>query len=305
MLRYLPCVVVFVLMANRATAQNDSGGPVVDWLVNHEVSIRKTFEGKSKEESEPAKISYNNPDAGRDFWLVDLGVKFGEWDLCADCNGSVIVYPTFEWHRSTNEFEANNKVKAGPSMDILLGDLTKKRVIPIILVKATYNRDAVKDTNSGTFTGLAGLMGANKSGGGNTWLPMSHINDAGGNLILRYAPFVGVEHNSNLIIERKGLPSIDANELTALALHLQIDLYPLNSADSPGWFEIVTSYAYRRRLNGDEQIGDHLNAFSVSANLYVDVGRHFAIGYDYESGRKPTNNFDDQHSSSIGLKVKF
>jgi hypothetical protein len=280
--------------------------PIVSWLEKNEVAIRKTFDGKSKEEGEPARVSYNNPNTGRAFFLVDLAMKFSEWDVCANCIGkSVILYPVLEWHRSTSEFEEADKFKVGPSADLLFGDLTKQLLAALFVVKGNYERDAVKDTNSANASVLFGLMGGNKAGGGNTWLPMSHVNDGNGDLLLRYAPYIGVEYYDNLVIEKKNLPTIPAISLTAVAAHLQVDLYPFNRPTNPGWFEITTSYAYRRRTGGGDELGRHLALFSSSVNIYFDTPRHFALGYDYESGRSPKNNFDKQHSSSVGFKVKF
>jgi hypothetical protein len=67
----------------------------------------------------------------------------------------------------------------------------------------------------------------------------------------------------------------------------------------------VASGAYRRKLGGDASAEEHSTFASVSANVYFDRGRHFAVGLDLETGQSPKNNFDDQRSTGVGLKIKF
>jgi hypothetical protein len=293
------------LAAQTPAGQPASEGQVIDWLKANDFSVRKTFDGKSKDESEPARFSYSKASGLEGYWLVDLGIKIKEWELC-DCTGkSLLLYPVVEWHKTTNTLDPLNKFKIGAALDTHWGDLRTQSVAPVALFKASYERDALNDLNSQIYSVLVGIQGVNKAGGGNTWLPMSHINDVNGNLVFRYAPFAGLEHFDNLKIDRKGLPTIDPTRLTAFSFHLQVDLYPLNRPTNPGWLELVGTFAHRRKIGGDDTVEDSLSFVTASLNVYFDHGRHFAIGGDYEDGRSPKSNFTRQHSTGVALKIKF
>jgi hypothetical protein len=123
--------------------------------------------------------------------------------------------------------------------------------------------------------------------------------------VLRYAPYLGIERHTNLVLEKKNFPTISGVSLTDVAFHLQVDLYPFNMASRPGWFEIIGTTAVRWKIGGDDAVEDTLVFTSVGANAYFDKARHFAVGVDWENGRKPINNFDRQHNTSVGFKIKF
>ena len=51
--------------------------------------------------------------------------------------------------------------------------------------------------------------------------------------------------------------------------------------------------------------GRSVQIVTVSGNIYFDRGKHFAFGYDFENGRAPKANFDKQHSTAVGFKIRF
>jgi len=281
---------------------------IAEWLKRNGISIRKAIDG-SRNESRPAAVTWVD-DSTKDgqFYLVDLAVKLRERELVKVGDGSFLLYPAVEWHKSTQSgrkadqlsgslrFEYRPFALAGYSpenqrLPPLFPGQVLRAVSPLILGSIKYSEDLVrKDDEIGGSVFLS--LTSNKRG-----FPGAAFRSADGAFRGRYYPYVGLERFE---------PALDGTKagVEFLTARLYFEVYPVTSLTRQ-YMQVVFEYAYRDRIGGEGFSGKSASELSLSLNLYLDDHGHLAIGYEYVKGEDPRNAFLDREISSVALKFRF
>ncbi len=286
---FLCIVLINTMNSGSAYSQQCDNGKVICWLQANRISIKKALDG-SRTERDPAAVSFSKSGSSDPFYNVDVGavVQYGEPFANSDKPLAFVLYPSVEWHASANPPKRANKFNVQGNSDLYIGDLTKSTFGEAFLFKTNVVRDLENNTTGATVSLLGGPASTRP------WLPMA--KSPIGSAIFSYTPYAGFEYFDNLSIQQGNLtvPAVNAGTLT---LRLRLNLYA-------GPFEII-SYGYlRHRTSGSDLLPSNLKLFTLSVNLYFDRGRYFSVGYDYENGRNPQNNFQKTSKSSVALKFR-
>lgn len=301
-------VVGLLLGASAGAEEPKKRNAIATWLERKGISIRKAVDG-SRNESKPAAVTWVD-DSTKDgqFYLVDLAVRFRERELVNEGDGSLLLYPAVEWHKSTQSgrkadqlsgslrFEYRPFALAGYTSDNkrvppLVPTQVLRAVSPLILGSIKYSEDlAREDDEIGGSVFLS--LTSNKRG-----LPGAAFRSGDGAFRGRYYPYVGLERFE---------PTIDGTKagVEFLTARLYFEVYPITSLTHQ-YMQVVFEYTYRDRIGGDGFSGDSASELSLSVNLYLDDHGNLAIGYDYVKGEDPRNAFLDREISSVALKFRF
>jgi hypothetical protein len=278
--------------------------PIGTWMKEHQISIRKTFDG-TKEEQNPASLFWVHEPTGSDtnYSLIDVGVKVSEWEpsLGKCSTQQLIFYPVVEYHKSSAETKRQGKLSFAAKAEYRpkglklsgVNDTTPDTwpIAPTFLFETKLAYDFVLKQVEQKL-GLAVAPTSNLA-----WLPGSDWRSSSGAFLGRYYTYLGIEHF------RYGTSGADTT-VTDVLLRLAVEAWPFAGLDVRH-FQLTFDAAYRH-LFSDELLDDrNVTDLTFGANFYVDGFEHVGIGFDYARGRDASKRFVERRRTSIGLKVKF
>jgi hypothetical protein len=280
-----------------------------DWLqklADKGVQIRKSFTSSTKDAGLPASFSYENPDQGPDYWLLDVGIKAGTY---LDDNEGPIrgrLYPTLEFHRSSKEAEEVKKTGLGLTYEFERGLGANGDTNRMLFAdgKIDFSRDSILDQTTRALTLRFGLYDVTGKYGPGRAIRFGD-NEL---LVLRWLITAGVEDYRKLPIKAKvngeTVVAADAVDTTAGFGRANVELTPFAGALGSK-LVLTATYTARHNLSGDDFFGKSTHLTEASADLYLDDQRRFSIGLSYQNGQDPTRNFLDEEFSSLGFKLKL
>ncbi len=264
-------------------------------------SIRKSFVG-TKDEKQPASLSFASASEGDDYYNVDFAIKHRGIDCSAEGEHLVhqlLLFPSGEWHRSSITSAETNKVTASGNAEYYVRRVAGK-FMPFVLLKPSLTRDIQKDTTASTIT----LHVSGKSLARDRRPGAAIRRESDDALIARYYPYAGLEYHRNLAITT-GLVRAAELEATFAIARLYLEWYPLNNTPDEGQFQILADAAFRHRFAGDDGVPKSPWIINSSATYYFDPELRFGLGYEFEVGRNPLNNFERLRVQSLNLKLRL
>jgi hypothetical protein len=302
----LLCAVASAAVAECPPPQPQVAQPVdaLDRLLNLGLSVRKSFVG-TNDVNQPAAISFATASGGRTFYNMDIGIKhrgidcmFGDPHSDPLSRPELLLSPTVEFHRSSVTTAEVNKLSAGVNSEYY----PKKQIgqiSPFIFLKTSVARDAQKHRTSGG----ASLSVSAKALEGNSG-PGQDIRTPNGLLLGLYYPYIGVDYFHNLPVTT-GLVRAPAVDATFASARLYIQWYPFNFTNKVSQFQVLVDASLRRRIGGDSSLPQTPGLVVADAIYFFDVKRRFGLGFEFEKGRNPQNNFQELRISSLNLKLKM
>lgn len=299
-------IVVGLLASLPAVAGAAEDQTPLQWLKDHGVQIRKTFNGTTKDALAPASFSYDKSAEEDSYIRADVAVKspyFWEWQSAggggeeSSADTALSVGSNFEYHRSTKDFDEVNRqsgaltleMESGPGTWDFIGDF-----------KFELSHDSVKSQTTRLASLRLGVAGDTPPwpDASFRWEPM---------LFFRYFPSIGAEHYDKLPITQKQngvevtlAPSVD---VTLAFARLNVEVLPFYETLGSR-VVLVATYTHRQRLAGSEFVPNDTYLLETSFDWYLDADRQIAIGVSHQRGFDPTRNFLEQRLTSIGLKLK-
>ncbi len=280
------------LLHGQAPEKNPDSA-VGTWLASHNISIRRTFDG-SKDEQKPATLTWANHDTtdGTSYSDVHLGVKVAEWEPLPD----LLVYPVFEWHRTTTAKDPLHKLSGKLGVEYRPISLADSPLVPVLYGALSYARDYEKRTWKTTANILLGPTGDR------AWWPGTPTRNTTNTRMFRYYVYAGVEYYDKL-------PLVMGQPLYVALGRAQAELHFLRSAAADPWqpeiAQLTFEYAYRRRMSGEEGLDRRLARLAVEFAWFLDRKSHVALAFRYQRGDDPLADFAYSEQSSIGIAAKF
>lgn len=267
---------------------------VFSWLSDKGFSIRKSFEGTSKDEAKPAFFGFNKDyKGGFNFTSIDVGVKLADFEPFTHASSIFIVSPKVEYHKdNTPEKEKDNFV-SGVNIELIPWPITNPasyQVRPVVTGAFDYKRDFVLES------GTAGLKFYLSGKSNRDLLPGGNTRNKAHALNLRYYLYTGYEHYF-------GLDSLH-NESNYWVNRLFVDLWPIG-VFTKNYLQITIDGTWRVALNDELYNKGNLTYITIGANFYPTGNDGLGIGVDYSEGDDPNNSFADVKKISLGLKIKI
>jgi len=258
------------------------------------VVVRQSFVGVNAENL-PATVSYVDSTLSGHSYLVDLAVKLNGFQPVSRPDQTLLVSPSVEWHRSDRKGNGINKLSAAGNVEYFVKTGAGIRDGLIFQGQASVTREVVGNQTEE----MASLLTTLSHKGG----PGDHLQYLGYGF---YYPYLGFEYFANLPLTQGTTTLAPAVDLAFATGRLYLEIHPFNSKPKgPRRFQLIGTYTYRKRVGGDRDAAQGYGLLELSALYYLDAARRVAIGYTYEDGHNPTNNFLFDRRSSIALKLKL
>jgi hypothetical protein len=272
-----------------------------------DMSIRKTFEGSSKDEAKPGNIFYSyDYKEKQDVYNIDLGIKVLEQSLFSNRNVLLNLIPTLEYHVDKRDTFKTNNASVGLNIQYqfwgITDTLTKKGhdVAPYFLLSSNYQGDFVKDEEVLKVKGYLSVLspfGLRPSVG---------TYNKSENLYFRYYPYVGYERYNKLTSEQRRTSSFGAARLF-------FELWPGSIKKVTNGDGAVQYKGYvQLTLDASVRVSIDDKLYSIGNNHWVSAGLNYyflgmdkvGLGVEYSQGYDPTNNFVENKKLTIGIKIK-
>lgn len=287
------------------------------------LSLRKTSDG-SKDEARPASFSYEHPNAGNDYLLIDAALRWEAIECQPAGTFRIAVIPLLEVHRSKLDINEVKKATAKLEAEIWWGQLRGDEPgdavgdawRPLVKVEYGETRDSVKKKN---FSKAAISVGAVSNlpwypGGWISWACDAKPKEGSDVPPLcpdrfRWLPSVGVEYYDNLPVERTGLPVVAKINTTFAFGRLALEWWPFlagRGTDHPSsHVQLLLEYIYRSKIGGDSLPQGDVGLLTYGLTYYLDPDQTIGIGIEREDGAGTTRNFVDEERTTVALRVKF
>lgn len=286
----------------RGQAANDSIPGIYKWMEKQGISLRKTFDGSSKDEGKPASFYWNrNFKADDSYATIDLGLKIKELEIGNRDERTVfLVFPKLEWHKEETADKEKEKNSLGGGLNAEFYPVAASdpnlpvpkgwEVAPWFLTSSDYKRDMVKETGSLIFKGFVSLYSTRD------FFPGKIMRDGNDNFIFRYYVYSGVEHYRNLTIEDQ--------EASFWGNRIFVELYPVPSFVRE-YVQLTLDYSYRYKIDDNYFSQENMHWFTTGLNIYPDGHGKIGFGVEYSEGNDPTNDFASTKKVNLGLKIKI
>lgn len=256
------------------------------------VSLRRTFDGTSKDEQKPASINwiYDKENNYR-YLTVDLGLKITEIELFPKRNFIITIIPKLEWHKdeSPSEEKKKNNLSGGVNIEYLPYAINSHYLVPFAIGSTDYKYDFIKQQ------GLLPVKIWLSAKSIRRWGPGSNINNEKGNLAFRYYLYTGMERYE-LLSKINKVSSFWSNRVF-------FELYPIPSESNN--FQITFDYSYRMQVKDELYTLDDMSWLSIAMNYYFDTKQRVGIGVDFNHGNDPTSEFVKTNKLALGIKLKL
>ena len=294
-MKWLVAILIALTLAAPTSAQDKQQEKEKEKSFWQQLKIRQTFSGTVEEDESPARVSYNDSTDTNPYFLVDLGIKSPERDLCPNAprDRQCLYGTTVEWHRSTDD--GTNKLTIGEDLSITI---PTSSVSPIFDATVNFGRDFHADET--TASAHAFLTAFSE-----TTVPAGPGRPIFGNR-LEYFPYAGLEYYQNVAIKDDDDNVLaDAFHGAFAALKLSVHILPLSTTDGPSRrLELIAQYVHRNKISGSDHVADQLGAFSASAIYWLDTDRSVGVAYTYDTGETPDDNFRNVSRSAVTLTFK-
>lgn len=262
--------------------------PVGKWFTDRSIAIRRTFDG-GKDEQNPASLFLVREPGGKDqeFASIDIAVKTTQRDWKPG-SGSLIFYPVFDYHRSTNSAQLVHKMGAAGRIEY---QPVGASVAPTFLFDAKASHDWAGYTNESRL-GLQFFLTSKQAG-----YPGSDNKQSWG--FFRYYAYVGAERYWF------GVVGEDTTMKAGFA-RAWIEVWP--SFSGMEFLQFTVDATSRHRIGDQEGVPANLSDATMGATFYLDGrghGSHVGLGFDYANGRDATVRFARRERVMLSLKVKF
>src|SRR5262249_24287424 len=135
-IRFVVAVAAIAGLPQIAFAQDSD--PIGKWFSDRKIAVRRTFDG-GKDEQNPASLFLVRDPGGQDkeSASIDIALKTTEKEW-KPSSGSLLFYPVFDYHRSTNSAQLLHKMGAAGRFEY---QLNGSSVAPVFLLDAKASHD--------------------------------------------------------------------------------------------------------------------------------------------------------------------
>jgi len=296
------CFSFLILASISSMGQDGNLKKLGSWLTDHKFSIRKTFDGSSKDEGKPASIMLKEDyKSTNDYLSIDLGAKISEWELLKNESGSLILYPKIEWHKSNDSTDKKDKLDAGINFEYypfrlqapnLPNGLPNKglKLSPWFQGTSSYKRNFIDDVNELKASFQISLSSNYK------FLPGTSMRDKNSNLRFRYYPYVGVEYNKIPDLIEKG--KTEEFSTSVARVFIEIWIFPQR-------LQLNLDGLYRVNLKENSILRKEMPMVSPSLNFYPGKQEAFSLGIEYKQGYDSESKFKFVQIASFKLNAKL
>lgn len=306
--------VVTVTDAAKATARNTfeldvaSSDPIGGFLADHNILVRKTFDG-TKDEQAPASVFYYRRPTGPDkeFSSTDVAVKVSEYEAFKNTSArSLLLYPTVEYHRNTDSSKLSHTVAAAGKAEFRPVGLTVPvipvpgvsidqegwSVAPVFILDAKYARDLVASKGDQVYSAQVFTTTKTYSA-----LPGYPWRNADGAYLGRYYAYIGDQYHRY---------KTTANDTTGTVAfgRAWAEFYPFTTLTTQ-YVQLTADLSYRQRMSGNIGPTRVLSDLDVAGNWYLDGTGHIGVGVEYVRGHDASKHFVYREQFTLGLKVKY
>lgn len=293
---------LFIGLSINVYSQNSFLKRANKWLTDNNFSIRKTFNGSSKDENKPASLLFReNYNSTNDFFNIDLAIKISEFEFFKNGKSSLIIYPKIEWHKSTDSTDLKNKLDGGFNFEYIPLKLKSPNIpahLPNVGVKispwfqgtSSFKENFI-DNVFETSLSLQFSLVSNFNP-----LPGYSFRDNNSELVARYYPYLGIEYNKmpDLIVDGQ------TEEFSLYFIRFFGELWVL-----PRTVQITMDWTYKELLSDEPQINKVLSVFVGSIYLYPGKQDSLGIGFEYKHGYDSGSKFQLVQMSSLSLSWKI
>ena len=270
--------------------QLDKDSILIAKIVKSGISIGKSFNGTSADETQPANFFwYKDLNDNYYYSLIDLGIKY-QPKFISSKKSDLIISPKSEWHKNgdTTLNSKNNKNTLSAGLNIQYIYMLKQIFWPIILLSSTYNKDYIKKIETLNLSSFLSLTSTKKYCPGS----MKVRNRNYTRILFRYYIYLGYEYYQ----------SIKTSDISSAYFvpKISMELSPFTKSN-----QITLNYAYRFASIDKLYNQGNISWLTLGFNHYFDKSKSIGIGFDYSTGYDPSNNFIKTSKIDLGLKLKI
>ena len=258
-------------------------GVAAPWQIN----VRKSFASKL-DAQKPANLSYVTSGKQQDLYNIDIAVAAQRKTTRFELG------PVVEWHRDSTSEKPKNRLSFGGTADGQLFSIGQ------ILIDSRIDADLVRDFHKNQTGGVVSLLFSPYRPDPEAFMASTLRSGSTGAIRATFYPYVGAER-----WHRQAVRDVESTNVTMALARIEVKFLPfnpgVNGVESP--FEIVTSYTYRHPF--DEDLENRYDLFSAEANYFLDQRHRLAIGFSYQNGSDPEDDFANGHKGVVALRLKI
>ena len=305
--------IIAVCIASLCAAQTAPKPKFYAWLEDvAKISVRKSFDGSSKDEGKPASFLWFDDLQNKErFLLVDLGVKIREFEIPLR-NQLLTIVPKVEWHTDQRAKTSKNSLSAGINIEYY--PLQAGTITPWFLGSLDVERDGVKDFaifKPKIFMSLFGLK---------NFSPGHPIQNKNNVFTFRYYPYTGIERFQKLDSASVGSTYWTTRLFaefwpwTAKRIIKHDTVRSSTGADSAvtrierderRYLQLTAEGTYRHAISDKLYKQGNVTWLTLGLNIYPDGYDKIGLGLDYNVGYDPSASFDKANKLSIGVRIKL
>lgn len=291
-------IIIFSLLtltSFKLYSQDSTDSKVLKWLENNKISIRKTFDG-SKNENKPAALLFReNHKSANDFVNIDMAVKISELELFKHTNSPLIIYPKFEWHKSTDSTDLKNKLDAGVNFEFYPFPLNADNYKGVVMAPwfqgtSSFKRNLIDKVYETKLSLQVSFISLHKYYPGYKW------RDKNKEARLIYYPYFGLEYNLLPDLLIKGT----REEFSTYFMRIFVEVWIV-----PRTLQLNIDGTYRQIINNKSAIRTKLPIFNPSLYFYPGKQESIGIGFEYKNGYDTDSKFQLIQVSSLALNIKM
>ena len=272
---------------------------ITAFTAKHGTSIRKTFEGSSKDENKPATFFLNrNLKDTTTFRTIDVGVVVKQWALIKGPYSRLVVFPKFEWHADTRESGKKNNIGGGANFEFNPIPAKPKGdseavgwpVAPWFQGSWDMKEDKIKRETVQSFKTTVSLFSAREFWPGD---PLK-VNKT---LVFRYYPYFGPEYFFKETREGR-------KEALFWTKRIFFELWPVPISGTK-FVQITFDYSRRHSQFDTMYKRSSIEWLSAGLNVFPDGKGKVGLGVEFASGEDPSANFSFVRKVQFGLKVNY
>lgn len=270
------------------------------------VSIRKSFESKTKDDDKAAQALFTFPDEKDNFFVVNAGVGYDFAHICSKNNSFKNIFSGFVLYNRNNEIDKEQEnLKIGITNNQHF--LSKNEQFSFFVNNTIeYYRDYVDNSNS--FVGTSYWHPFSKKG-----INLSGYSLSKGRLMYFFTPQIGVEYQN--VLEAKAITDegYDVRGYFGIAGNLAWKKKTRSDSgevlEKKFWtkgVELTVSYdgRYSFTKNIENGLGNYNPMFKSEIVIYPTKDNLFSIGFSYNEGTNPIDGIEKQKFWLLTLKIK-
>jgi hypothetical protein len=266
-------------------------------LQNQGFQLRKALDG-TLDESRPAEIGWaNDRVTHREFWNINAAARITNWAPWRrerkghQTSEPLIISPIVEWHHFALGSTTTRKLSA--KLNAVYQPFGLDPLTPVVIVSGQYVRDFEQRKWATSVSSLLSIRGERQLLPGSHWRPLQGQAD------VLYYPYVGYEYYAKLPTVTGEPVSLAMSRLSA-----EVDLFGRRNPQAQ-ILQVVLTWTYRRRLTAREGIPRNPGLLTAGLTYCVTQACNVGVGYDYQHGESPLDDFKFSERSSIGLRLKL